>query len=54
VKVLKIKPPTWSRAEAQTLMENWLTAPHETDHGVIGQNDEMALARSRRSKARRP
>lgn len=43
VKVLEQKTANWSRAEAQSLMENWLTAhPGEID-GVIGQNDEMAL-----------
>ena len=33
----------WSRAEAQKLMENWLTAHPGQINGVIGQNDEMAL-----------
>jgi len=43
VEVLEQQTANWSRAEAQTLMENWLTAhPGEID-GVIGQNDEMAL-----------
>lgn len=43
VKVLEDQTANWSRAEAQDLMENWLTAhPGEID-GVIGQNDEMAL-----------
>lgn len=43
VKVLEKQTANWSRAEAQTLMENWLTShPGEID-GVIGQNDEMAL-----------
>jgi len=43
VQVLEQQTANWSRAEAQTLMENWLTAhPGEID-GVIGQNDEMAL-----------
>lgn len=43
VQVLERQTANWSRAEAQTLMENWLTAhPGEID-GVIGQNDEMAL-----------
>ena len=37
VKVLEDQTANWSRAEAQTLMENWLI------NGVIGQNDEMAL-----------
>lgn len=43
VTVLEQQTANWSRAEAQTLMENWLTShPGEID-GVIGQNDEMAL-----------
>ncbi|WP_372424739.1 substrate-binding domain-containing protein [Salinarimonas chemoclinalis] len=43
VTVLQQQTANWSRAEAQTLMENWITAhPGEID-GVIGQNDEMAL-----------
>ena len=43
VKILEDQTANWSRAEAQTLMENWLTAhPNQID-GVIGQNDEMAL-----------
>lgn len=43
VQVLEQQTANWSRAEAQTLMENWITAhPGEID-GVIGQNDEMAL-----------
>ncbi|MGJ3261822.1 MAG: substrate-binding domain-containing protein [Salinarimonas sp.] len=43
VAVLEQQTANWSRAEAQTLMENWITAhPGEID-GVIGQNDEMAL-----------
>ena len=33
----------WSRAEALSLMENWLTAHPDQIQGVIGQNDEMAL-----------
>ena len=43
VSVIEQQTANWSRAEAQTLMENWLTAhPGEID-GIIGQNDEMAL-----------
>lgn len=43
VNVIEMKTANWSRAEAMTLMENWLNAhPGEID-GVIGQNDEMAL-----------
>lgn len=43
VKVLEQQTANWSRAEAQTLMENWLTAHPGEINGVIGQNDEMAL-----------
>lgn len=43
VKVLEIKTANWSRAEAMTLMENWLSAHPGEINGVIGQNDEMAL-----------
>jgi len=43
VKVLEDQTANWSRAEAQTLMENWLTAHPGQINGVIGQNDEMAL-----------
>ena len=43
VKVLEDQTANWSRAEAQKLMENWLTAHPGQIQGVIGQNDEMAL-----------
>lgn len=43
VKVVEQQTANWSRAEAQTLMENWLTAHPNQISGVIGQNDEMAL-----------
>ncbi len=43
VKVLEDQTANWSRAEAQTLMENWLTSHPGQINGVIGQNDEMAL-----------
>lgn len=43
VTVLEDQTANWSRAEAQTLMENWLTAHGDEIDGVIGQNDEMAL-----------
>ncbi|MGV8989660.1 MAG: substrate-binding domain-containing protein [Cypionkella sp.] len=43
VKVLEMQTANWSRAEAQTLMENWLTAHPGQINGIIGQNDEMAL-----------
>lgn len=43
VTVLEQQTANWSRAEAQTLMENWLTRHGSNINGVIGQNDEMAL-----------
>lgn len=43
IAVLERQTANWSRAEAQTLMENWLTAHPDAINGVIGQNDEMAL-----------
>lgn len=43
VTVLERQTANWSRAEAQTLMENWLTRHQDAIDGVIGQNDEMAL-----------
>ncbi len=43
IKVLERKTANWSRAEAQSLMENWLTAHPGQINGVIGQNDEMGL-----------
>ncbi|MDR3494510.1 MAG: substrate-binding domain-containing protein [Ancalomicrobiaceae bacterium] len=43
VKILEEKTANWSRAEAQALMENWLTRYPKQIDGVIGQNDEMAL-----------
>ncbi len=43
VKILERQTGNWSRAEAQALMENWLTAHGNDIKGVIGQNDEMAL-----------
>ena len=43
VTVLEQQTANWSRGEAQTLMENWLTRHGDDIQGVIGQNDEMAL-----------
>jgi putative xylitol transport system substrate-binding protein len=43
VKVLEMKTANWSRAEALSLMENWLNAYPSKINGIIGQNDEMAL-----------
>jgi putative xylitol transport system substrate-binding protein len=43
IKTLEMKTANWSRAEALTLMEDWLTSHKGQIKGVIGQNDEMAL-----------
>ncbi|WP_418789415.1 substrate-binding domain-containing protein [Salipiger bermudensis] len=43
VEVLERQTANWSRAEAQSLMENWLTSHGSDIKGVIAQNDEMAL-----------
>lgn len=43
VNVLEKRTANWSRAEALSLMENWLTAHQGEIDGIIGQNDEMAL-----------
>jgi ribose transport system substrate-binding protein/putative xylitol transport system substrate-binding protein len=43
IKVLERKTANWSRAEALTLMQNWITAHPGKIHGVIAANDEMAL-----------
>ena len=51
VKVLQHRTANWSRAEAQSLMENWLTAYRGQIQGVIGQNDEMALGALQAIKA---
>ena len=52
VKVLETRSANWSRAEAITLMENWLTAHPGEINGVIAQNDEMALGALEAIKAR--
>ena len=52
VKVLVMKTANWSRAEALSLMENWLTAHPGKINGVIGQNDEMALGAIEAIKAK--
>jgi putative xylitol transport system substrate-binding protein len=43
IKVLEMKTANWSRAEALSLIEDWLTSHKGQIKGVIGQNDEMAL-----------
>lgn len=52
VKVLEMKTANWSRAEALSLMENWLTAHKGKINGIIGQNDEMALGAIEALKAK--
>lgn len=52
VKVLEMKTANWSRAEALSLMENWLTAHSGKINGIIGQNDEMALGAIEALKAK--
>jgi ABC-type sugar transport system substrate-binding protein len=52
VKVLEIKTANWSRAEAQSLMENWLTAHPDRINGVIAENDEEMLGALQAVKAR--
>lgn len=43
IEVLERRTANWSRAEALSLMENWLTAHRDEIGGVIAQNDEMAI-----------
>jgi putative xylitol transport system substrate-binding protein len=52
VKVLEMKTANWSRAEALSLMENWLTSHSGKINGIIGQNDEMALGAIEAVKAK--
>src|ERR1019366_2971402 len=43
VNILERRTANWSRAEALDLMQNWLSKHRGAIHGVIAQNDEMAL-----------
>ncbi len=43
VKILETKTANWSRAEAQALVENWITAHPGQITGIAAENDEMAL-----------
>lgn len=52
VKVLEMKTANWSRAEAMSLTENWLTSHAGKINGIIGQNDEMALGAIEAVKAK--
>ena len=51
IKLLEKKTANWSRAEALSLMEDWLTAHPGQIQGVIGQNDEEALGAVQAIKA---
>lgn len=42
IKIIAEETANWDRAEAMTLMENWLQMGEQID-GVVGQNDEMAI-----------
>lgn len=43
IEILAYDTANWSRSEAMTLMETWLTAYGDEIQAVIGENDEMAL-----------
>lgn len=43
VKVLAYNTANWSRSEAMTLMETWLTTYGDEIDAVVAENDEMAL-----------
>ncbi|MDR1292331.1 MAG: substrate-binding domain-containing protein [Clostridiales Family XIII bacterium] len=43
VKILAQDTANWDRAEAQTLMENWIQAHGDQINGILCQNDEMAI-----------
>ena len=42
IKIIAEQTANWDRAEAMTLMENWLQMGDQID-GVVAQNDEMAI-----------
>ena len=42
IKIVAEQTANWDRAEAMTLMENWLQMGDQID-GVVAQNDEMAI-----------
>lgn len=50
INVLADQTANWDRAEAMTLMENWLQT-HSDIHAVVAQNDEMALGAYQAIKA---
>lgn len=43
IKELARNTANWSRSEAMTLMETWISAHGDNIHAVIAENDEMAL-----------
>ena len=43
IKILDYNTANWSRSEAVTLMETWLTAYGDEIEAVVAENDEMAL-----------
>lgn len=43
IKVLEYNTANWSRSEAMTLMETWLTTYGDEINAVVAENDEMAL-----------
>lgn len=43
IKILADDTANWSRSEAMTLMETWLTTYGDEINAVVAQNDEMAL-----------
>jgi len=51
IEVLERRTANWSRAEALSLMENWLTSHQDEIDGVIAQNDEMAIGAIRAIQA---
>jgi inositol transport system substrate-binding protein len=50
IKVTREQTANWRRAEAKTVMENWLAAGQEID-GVAANNDEMAIGALQAIKA---
>ena len=51
IKILAVDTANWSRSEAMTLMETWLTTYGDDINAVIGENDEMALGAREAIKA---
>ncbi len=51
IEILAIDTANWSRSEAMTLMETWLTTYGEEIDAVVSENDEMALGAREAIKA---